>query len=98
MPSSAIPTVPFVIEFDKHFTGTSNEVFVLGNKAVYMNYFNISNANHVKLQINDDGTIYIWVDGERQSDSSYTDMSSIRWQINNTGTEIKYSNFKVYPI
>ena len=98
LPSSAIPTAPFVIEFDKHFTGTSNEVLVLGDRAIYMHYFNITNANHVKLQINDDRTIYIWVDSERQFDSSYTDMSSIRWQLNNTGTEIKYSNFKVYPI
>lgn len=101
--SGAIPSVPFVVEFDKPVT-TGNKtvmIFVLGNKAMYYSYYGIGEATHCKFQVNSDGTIYIWIDGERQSpNATYSNVDSIRFQVqgNNSADAIKFSNFKIYPI
>ena len=104
VPSVSIPSTPFVLEFNKPvFTGTGSQaIIVIGSRALYFNYYGIANANHCKFQVNSDGSIYIWMDGERQSDSSYnvSGGTSVRFQVqdNVEAISIKFSEFKIYPI
>ena len=100
VPTASIPSAPYAIEFDKDFTSSSNDqIVVVGGKAIYFSrYSALQTGTHVKFQLNSDNTIEWWIDGVKQTNETYSSATTVRFQITNTNSIIKYSNFKIYPV
>ena len=100
VPTASIPSAPYAIEFDKDFTPSYNDqIIVVGGKAIYFSrYSALQTGTHVKFQLNSDNTIEWWIDGVKQTNETYSSATTVRFQITNANSIIKYSNFKIYPV
>ena len=94
----------FSIEWDNHLTSDSRDYFILkgsSDVAKAFTSYDITGEGHVKLVIVDT-TATVYVDNVNKG--SYTvnrdsnGKMTFRYQINDNGADIGYSNFVIYPV
>lgn len=101
VPTSVIPSAPFVIEFKKCNVAEDNVYVIIGSRAVQLSSFfggKLKNATHIKFII-DDGNISVEHDGVSETTTyTYTSLNQILFQFNSSDLELWYNDFIIYPI
>ena len=100
MPSSAIPTVPFVIEFDNKLTSdTKDYIFLVGSSNTFftLSSRDITGNCHVKLIV--DENVRVFVDGVVKNSVTLSSApTGFKFRVQSGGADIGYSNFVIYSI
>ena len=101
VPTSVIPSAPFVVEFKKYNVAEDNIYIIIGSKAIQLSTFfggKLKNATHIKFTI-DDGNISVEHDGVSETTTyTYTSLNQILFQFNGSDLELWYKDFLIYPI
>lgn len=101
VPTSVIPSAPFVVEFKKYNVVEDNVYIIIGSKAIQLSSVfggKLKNATHIKFTI-DDGNISVEHDGVSETTTyTYTSLNQILFQFNSSDLELWYNDFIIYPI